>query len=216
MRPGAVQTLPCNFFAGDLSSGFDANGNLLISRTLKGGSGCEDGNLIAKRELTYDHRDRAQRIVQTVVAPGDTAVVTRMQSFDYRGDDTLRSSVWKDGEPGVPGASRTTAYQHSDGALLDQITDWRGAAASASSFTCLPSGSLASASLGSDIASAELRMRTTGTLGAKLWLTAPWGGVYRERSCIRTKRIRCVDRRAHRFLQQDAFVDRFFDTSLLT
>lgn len=160
----------CNFFAGQPSSGYDANDNLLVSRTLSGTQGCKGGDLIARRQFSYDNRNRVIEMVQSVDVPGDVAgAVTRTQTFEYRKDDALTSSVWKDGEPGGPGPAHETSYEHSQGGFLEKVTDWRAAASSTSTFDYLPSGALESVNLGSGVATAALGYHEDGSVSRLLW-----------------------------------------------
>jgi YD repeat-containing protein len=48
----------CNWSQGGANtSGYDANNNLVVTRTLKGTSGCAGGQEVKKQTFSYDHRD---------------------------------------------------------------------------------------------------------------------------------------------------------------
>jgi RHS repeat-associated protein len=164
---GEVLTL-CNYDAGQgASSGYDANGNLLTSRTVTGSS-CDTGATVASRQMTYDHADRLTELVQSV-APQGQAEVKRTQRFSYRRDSVLKDSTWIDGGPASGATARTTTYEHSDGALLESVTDWRASSSSVSTFDHLPSGALTEADLGSGVATGAFSYHPDGSARSLTW-----------------------------------------------
>jgi RHS repeat-associated protein len=164
---GEVLTL-CNYDAGQgASSGYDANGNLLTSRTVTG-SNCDTGPTVASRQMTYDHADRLTELVQSV-APQGQAEVKRTQRFSYRKDGVLTESTWIDGGPASGATARTTTYEHSDGALLESVTDWRASSSSVSTFDHLPSGALTEADLGSGVATGAFSYHPDGSARSLTW-----------------------------------------------
>ena len=117
---GPVETLAlCNFTGSDHEGGYDSNGNLLKSRTVKGSNPsdpCGEPDVLRLEEFRYDRRDRLDRLTQTIQLPGMGAV-SRTQELAYDPDDVLSTSTW--------GGDRVTEYGHSPGGVLEEVTDWR-------------------------------------------------------------------------------------------
>jgi RHS repeat-associated protein len=173
-KAGSPTVAACNYPAGDLTGGYDRNGNLLVSRTVKGSGGCEGGDVVRTERFTYDARDLVSELTQEVQAPG-LAKVTRTQDFTYRADGQLVSSRW-DGD-------KTTSYSYSKGGFLLSATDWR-AGASASTFNYFPSGGLSSESLGGGVASATFGYHPDGSVEHLTWNRQGVAAPVRKHSAI--------------------------------
>ena len=152
----------CNYAANaeDKSSGYNADDQLKITRTLIGSSGCDSANTIRTESFSYDGRGWMSELTQKVSATGAAAdEVVRIQKLDYRRDGALKSSTW-DG--------RTTTYKHSDAGWLEEATDWRSGA-SPSSFDYFPSGSSKAVTLGGGVGSASLGYHPDSSLAKLVW-----------------------------------------------
>ncbi len=162
----------CNFPAGSpAADGYDANGNLLFSRTVRGtGVGsCGGAPPVASKELNYGHRDLVTALTQTVDDPttadqgdGGSDDTTRRQELAYRRDGLLERSAWDAGTPD----ETVTDYSHSQGGLLQGVTDWRNRS---SSFDYAPAGNLTETRLGDDVASGALAYHSDGSLSSLRW-----------------------------------------------
>ncbi len=171
-RAGGPTVASCNWAAGaDPSSGYDPDGNLLVTRTVIGSSGCDSGDTVRTRRFTYDHRGFTDEVTQTIDLP-DADPVTRKQRLTYRADGVLSSSTW-DG--------KTTTYKHSAAGLMESATDWRAGSA-ASTFDYLPSGSLEDISF-PGAADARFSYHRDGSLSSFLWHKSS-GGLIRSHSGI--------------------------------
>lgn len=133
----------CNWADGQPpESGYDADGNLLISRTVAGTTGCTGGTTTRTQTLAYDHRGQVTTTTQRITLPDDNADVSRTQSFEYRGDEEVTTAT-HDG--------RATRYTYSPGGWLETATDWRDKVTTASYY---PSGAAREQALGRSTATA--------------------------------------------------------------
>ena len=158
-KPGNPTIASCNFAAEatDRRSGYDAEGNLKVSRTVRGSAGCADGETIHVKRFDYDHAARPTQIDQTVSLNGQS--VSRTQKLSYRKDSLLTRSEWQ-GQP--------TKYEYSAGGFLREVTDWRAGAA-ASSFRYFPGGTYRSISLGGGAATADFTYHADGSVASMKW-----------------------------------------------
>ena len=118
----------CNFANGAAAdSGYDPDGNLLVSRTISGTNGCASGTTLRTQTFEYDARSFVERTTQTVRAPSGTEV-TREQSFTYNADgDPLTATH----------GGRQIRYTYSTAGWLTSMADWRD---KTSTITYHPSG----------------------------------------------------------------------------
>ena len=126
-----------------------------------------------KETFDHDHRDLVTELTQEVHAPGKGSV-TRTQTFTYREDSQIKTSIW-DGKP--------TDYGYSEGGLLERATDWRTGTPN-STFDYFPAGNLASESLGGGIATADLSYHPDGAVESLTWLRQGSSVPVREHSGI--------------------------------
>ena len=153
-KAGTPTLATCNFDA-TYPTGYDANGNLLVTRSVKGTTGCDGGDVIRSIGFTYDDRDRVKALEQTVQAPG-MGSVTRKQDLTYRPDDALETSTW---------AGKTTTYDYTPGAYLKTVGDWRN---QTSLFTHFANGNTESISLAGDV-SASFGYHADGSIQSLVW-----------------------------------------------
>ncbi len=127
----------CNYAdgAGDLTSGYDADGNPLVTRTVSGTTGCTAGGTTLKTQtFAYAAANNwMTSSTQTLRSPDNGTSYSRTQSFAYEADGALDSATW-DG--------RLTSYDHSPAGWLTSMTDWRSRASTNAYF---PSGALKTA-----------------------------------------------------------------------
>lgn len=148
----------CNWGAGDdPSSGYDRDQNLLVSRSVKGTTGCDGGDTIRVQRLSYDNADRVSQVVQQVQAPG-AASVKRQQDLEYNDDGTLKSSTW-DGNK--------TTYAFTNGGLLKDVTDWRPNPETVH-FDYLPSGAYSAVRVGPS-ATGDFGYHADGSMSRLVW-----------------------------------------------
>ncbi|PLS76440.1 MAG: hypothetical protein CYG61_02075 [Actinobacteria bacterium] len=128
----------CNWAAGSApASGYDPDGNLLLTRTVEGSAGCGAGTLLRSQSFTWDHRGWLAATTQAVRSPQTGAMVSRDQSFTYNPDGSPATAT-HDG--------RTTTYEkYSPDGRLERLKDWRGRA---STFATFASGVPAATCLG--------------------------------------------------------------------
>ncbi|HVF06312.1 MAG TPA: polymorphic toxin-type HINT domain-containing protein [Frankiaceae bacterium] len=149
----------CNFEAGaDPRTGYDADGNLLVSRTVSGTTGCSGGTVLRRQTFAYDGRNFLENTAQTVRAPSGTQM-TRTQSFTYNADGDALTAT-HDG--------RTIRYSYSVGGWLESMTDWRD---KTSSITYLPSGAPKTQNIGG-AASGTFGYHPDGSVANLTWRTA--------------------------------------------
>lgn len=149
----------CHYGAGgDPTSGYDADGNRLETRTITtgGAGGCDSGDLQHRQSFAYDERGWVESSTQEVRSPETGTMVTRTQGLGYEPDGARASAAHA--SPGGP--SLTTTYGHNDAGQATSVTDWRGRI---STTTYLPSGAPSSRSLGGGVASASLGWHPDGT-----------------------------------------------------
>jgi RHS repeat-associated protein len=157
-KTGKPTLAACNYTGDDFGTGYDADGHLLVTRTVKGFSGCAGGDVIAVERSEYDHAGRRSKVTQEVQAPG-LAKVVRDQTFAYRADGALRESVWNN--------AHTTGYTHSKGGFMETATDWRPTPATAR-FDHYAAGNPATANLG-DSATGTFRYHGDGSVSDLIW-----------------------------------------------
>lgn len=143
-KTGAERFLAtCNTFA-DGTSGYDLDGNLLVTRALKGASSCDPtsgGTLLRHQSFTYDDRNFIIGTVQRVANPdASKPAIERTQTFEYHDDGAPTKVVHKDGVN-----EYATTYANSPAGWTESITDWRG---KTSTTKYLPSGAPQQQSLG--------------------------------------------------------------------
>ncbi len=173
---GIVETLAlCNFSGSDYDGGYDSNGNLLRSRTVKGSdpdAPCAEPDVLRSEVFEYDRRDRLGVLTQSVRLPG-MGSVERSQELDYRGDGLLAKSTW---------AGHETTYEHSIGGVLEGVTDWRENPA-AVSFDSFPAGNAQSVTI-PDAATATMSYHPDGSTASLAWRGADNGDLVRRHSDI--------------------------------
>lgn len=153
----------CNFAAGAApSTGFDADGNLLLTRAVKNTSDCTGGTLLREQTFSYDDRNWMTGTTQSVRSPQSGAMISRTQSFTYKADGNKETAT-HDG--------RTTTYSYSDAGWLESMTDWRGRV---SSTTFFPSGAPKTQTLGvpsggTDVADAAFAYHDDGSMSSLVW-----------------------------------------------
>lgn len=148
----------CNYEAGAApATGYDADGNLLVSRTVSGTTGCASGTTLRRQTFAYDARNYVETTSQTVRAPSGTQV-TRNQAFTYNADgDPLTAT--HDG--------RSIRYTYSAAGWLESMTDWRD---KTSSITYFPSGSPKSHTIGG-AAAGTFAYHPDGSVSNLTWRT---------------------------------------------
>ncbi|MGH2751380.1 MAG: RHS repeat-associated core domain-containing protein [Actinomycetota bacterium] len=169
---GDAYLAQCNYQAGSPeASGFDANGNLLYSRTIKGTgtAGCGGVAPLSSKSFTYGNRDLATAVTQSIDDPtttdqgdGSSDDTTRRQELSYRRDGLLARSAWNAGTP----EEKVTTYDHSPGGLLEGVTDWRDRT---STFDYAPAGNLTETRFGGDVAQGALAYHSDGSLQSLRW-----------------------------------------------
>ncbi|HUP69506.1 MAG TPA: polymorphic toxin-type HINT domain-containing protein [Acidimicrobiales bacterium] len=146
----------CNFAEGaQPPSGFDPDGNLLVSRTVTGTTGCAGGTTTRSQSFSYDGRDFLTATTQVLRAPAGKQV-TRTQSFTYDPNGAHASATH---------SGNTTTYDHSPAGWLVSMVDWRG---KASTVSYLPSGAPASHVVGG-VAKATMAYHRNGSLSELVW-----------------------------------------------
>jgi len=146
----------CNFAAGEPpASGFDPDGNLLVSRTVAGTAGCTGGTTTRSQTFAYDGRDFLTNTTQVLRAPAGNQV-SRTQAFTYDPGGAHASATH---------AGKTTTYDHSPAGWLLAMEDWRG---KASAVSYLPSGAPATHALGG-AAKATMAYHRDGSLAELVW-----------------------------------------------
>lgn len=136
---GGATLAECNFAAGAApTSGYDADGHPLASRTLSGTTDCTGGTLIGSETFTWDDRGWMSSSTQTVAPPGQ-AQVTRAQAFSYDADGA-RATFTHNG--------KAVTYGRSPAGWVTSIADFHGATSTASYF---PSGAVATETRGGTI-----------------------------------------------------------------
>jgi hypothetical protein len=114
---GGATLSTCNWAAGQSpASGYDADHNLLASRTVGGTTGCGAGATTTRAlTMAYDHRGAMATMTQAVRSPETGADVVRTQSFAHRNDGALTSAT-HDG--------KTTTYANSPAGSGNDILIW--------------------------------------------------------------------------------------------
>lgn len=175
----------CNYASGQsATSGYDADGNLTDSRTMKiatnltGADPCTTGTQIAARHIDYDNAGRIKTATQKVAGPaGD---VTRTETPSYNMDGSLRSLTWT--SPQSPSVTNHYSfdYGHSAGGLVTSAqvgsSDDPGLTTHRAAFSYGPSGQLSGEVLGGTNnepmgAAATLSYNADTSLGAIKWST---------------------------------------------
>ena len=106
----------CNSKA-DGTTGYDLDGNLLVTRTVQGAS-CAAGTLLREQTMRYDNRDFMVETTQRVKSPVDgVGLISRTQEFSYD-DDGAKNSVTHN--------NKETLYTNSPAGWPEKIEDWRG------------------------------------------------------------------------------------------
>lgn len=151
----------CNWAQGQAaSSGYDADDNLLDTRTIKGTQGCDGGHTVRTQTFGYDHRNFIESTTQSLdpwSGDGHDAV-SRTQVFTYRNDGVVRTSTW---------AGKESTFRYSPAGWVEGATDWRNAAVE-STLTLQPTGSYASVVLGGD-ARADYDYHADGSMSELVW-----------------------------------------------
>lgn len=149
----------CNFEAGAApASGYDMDGNLLVSRTVSGTAGCASGSVLRRQTFAYDGRNLMTSSSQTVKAPS-LAEFTKSQSFTYNNEGDPLTAV-HDG--------KSTSYAYSVAGWLESMTDWRNKTTSISYF---PSGSAKTQGVGG-AANGTFGYHQDGAVSNLTWRTA--------------------------------------------
>jgi RHS repeat-associated protein len=91
--------------------------------------------------------------------------VSRKQDFTYNANGTVATSTW---------AGQTSSFEYSPAGWLKLAKDWRSGTPS-STFSLLPSGAVASASLGNGDASAQYGYHPDGSMSSLAWRDASGG-----------------------------------------
>ncbi|MGH3116261.1 MAG: RHS repeat-associated core domain-containing protein [Gaiellales bacterium] len=120
----------CYYEGSDPASGYDADDNPLVVRSLSATADCSNGGTLSGvQRFTYaTANDWLVGDTQTVRSPENGVDYSKTQSFTYDPDGTL-ASLTHDG--------RTVTYQHAPAGWLTALTDWRGRQ---STWAYLPSG----------------------------------------------------------------------------
>ena len=76
--PAGSTLAKCNYAPGaGTATGYDADNNLLYSRTVSGTSGCAGGTDIKTQSFTYDHRGFTTAYTQSLRSPENGATYTK-------------------------------------------------------------------------------------------------------------------------------------------
>lgn len=171
----------CNWAEGaDPASGYDDDGNLLVSRTVTGTGGCAGGATLREQTFAYDARDWLVSSVQKVRARATDPFVTRTQTFSHEADGS-RASFTHNGQ--------TTRFTTSLAGWMETLTDWRNRTTTAS---YLPSGDVASSTVGGGVANGAFTYLADGSIGYLGWKNAAGtvvrshSGIYYDAGALRT------------------------------
>lgn len=164
----------CNTRA-DGSTGYDSDGNLLVTRTVAGPTraagtdGCGTAGAVVLREQTtvYDDRDWPTSVTTGQRPPTGGAMITRTQRMTYHADGSKASLTHDDGT-----ATYTTTYGITPAGWDETVTDWRGRTTTAA---YLPNGGVSAHTLGANSASPDGAARAAsgyhadGSLSSLTW-----------------------------------------------
>lgn len=161
----------CNTRPGG-ASGYDVEGNLLYTRTVRGPEvpagtdGCAAGVLLREQELGYDDRDWNTTATMRVREPASGSMISRSQRMTYHANGSKASLVHNDGSSDFP-----VNYGISPAGWEERLTDWRGRSSTAG---YLPSGdvtrhALGAPSGGAAVATADSTYRPDGSIASLAW-----------------------------------------------
>ena len=151
----------CNYADGaaDLTSGYDPDGNRLVTRTVSGTAGCAAGGTILKSQ-TFGYATAENWLAtstQTLRSPENGTNYSRTQTFAYEADGAFDTATW-DG--------RTTSYDHSAAGWLTSIGDWRARASTKAYF---PSGAPKATELNNNAFTATWDYQRNGAPTSLTW-----------------------------------------------
>ncbi|HVE45304.1 MAG TPA: DUF6531 domain-containing protein [Acidimicrobiales bacterium] len=169
----------CNWAEGEApTAGYDAEGNLLATRTVSGTAGCGVGTLLRSQAFTWDHRSWLTETTQKVRSPETSAMVTRTQRFAYNPDGSPATATH---------GGRMIAYEkYSPGGRLEQLKDWQGRTTTFATFasgapatTCLGRGGTSNCAGGA--AKASFDYLPDGSPSELVWAALTPSGAERAR-----------------------------------
>jgi RHS repeat-associated protein len=162
----------CDYSGTDPLAGYDADGNLLVMRTLYGAIGCTGGIQAASVSSTYNGMGLPATTAQTVRAPQTGNNFTRTQSYNYNPDATA-SSIVHDGHT-------TTFNTYSPGGWLELMTDWRNRTTTNSYFA---SGALQTETRGGVATTGIIGYKSDGSIDSLAW-SKTGGGALRSETAM--------------------------------
>jgi RHS repeat-associated protein len=163
----------CNYDSGQSpASGYDVDGNLLVSRTVLGNDCSAAVTPDRRQTYVYDDRGLVTSSRQEIKSPQTGQVIARDQSY-VSGTDGRWTSATHDGN--------TTNFTYTPAGWLDTVTDWRQKATTETYFS---SGAVATRSVGTATASSSYDWTPDGALGSLTWRQGSAGNVVRQHTAV--------------------------------